>query len=143
MTIQQISVFVPNVPGWLADITETLAKNEIDIRALSIADTTDFGILRIIVDKPAETLAVLRGNDMIVTVTDVLAVHIDDQPGGLSFILRLLADANISIEYLYAFVTRKENNAYVVFRLEDNAAANDIFEKNGVKLAAPEDIYEM
>jgi len=143
MTIKQVSVFVSNTPGSLTEITKMLAAHHIDIRALSIADTADFGILRLIVDKPDEAISLLRNEGVVVSITDVLAVHLDDQPGSLSAVLDVLADAQISIEYLYAFVTRKADGAYVVLRVEDADAANDVLIKNGVSLASPEDVYEM
>lgn len=143
MTIKQISVFVSNMTGGLADIAETISKNGIDIRALSIADTTDFGILRLIVDDPDKAQTALSEAGYVVSATDVVAAHIDDQPGGLASVLRLLADAEISIEYVYAFVTRKAKNAYVVFRLEDNERACKVLCENGVKLASPEEVYKI
>ena len=141
MTIDQISVFVENRPGRLAEITEIIGNAGIDMCAMSIADTTDFGILRLIVDDPGKALELLRSAECVVSVTQVLAVSIEDQPGSLAKVLRILADAGISIEYLYAFITRKEGNAYVVFRLEDNGAATALLEKHGIKTAEIDEIY--
>lgn len=143
MTIKQVSVFVSNTPGSLTEITKMLAAHHIDIRALSIADTADFGILRLIVNKPDEAIELLRGEGIVVSITDVLAVQLDDQPGSLSGVLDILSEAQISIEYLYAFVTRRSDGAYVVLRVEDCEAANDVLVKNGISLASPEDIYAM
>ena len=104
MTVQQISVFVENRQGKLVEVLETLSARNIDLRALSIADTSDFGILRLIVNKPEEAVKALAEADYVTSVTDVLAVSLDDTPGSLARVLRILADAAISVEYLYAFV---------------------------------------
>jgi len=143
MTIKQISVFVSNMTGGLADVAEDIGKGGVDIRALSIADTTDFGILRLIVDNPDRALETLRADGYVVSVTDVVAAHIDDTPGGLARVLRILADAGIGIEYVYAFVTRQAKNAYVVFRLDDGERGCRILEENGVRLASPDEVYKL
>ena len=144
MTIKQISIFVSNMTGGLAEVAETVGASGIDIRALSIADTTDFGILRLIVDDPDRALTVLQEAGYVVSVTEVLAASIADCPGGLAKVLRVLADANIPIEYVYAFASRNSvESAYVVLRLEDNAVAADVLEKNGVKLISSDEIYNI
>ncbi|MDR2770924.1 MAG: ACT domain-containing protein [Clostridiales Family XIII bacterium] len=143
MTIDQLSVFVENSPGRLAEITGILGDAGIDLRAMSIADTKDFGILRVIVSEPVRALEVLRAADCVVSVTPVLAVSIEDAPGSLSRVLRVLADAGISIEYIYAFITRKTGNAYVIFRVEDNERAIDAFAAHGVNTVGAAEIYEL
>lgn len=143
MTINQISVFVENKAGRLAEITDLLGKNGVDLRAMSIADTSDFGILRVIVDDPQKALDALSGSGCIVTVTPVIAAKIDDQPGGLAFVLKILSDADISIEYLYAFVSRKSDGAYVVLRVEDTEAACRVLNGNDVSVASPEELYNI
>ncbi|MGM9521672.1 MAG: hypothetical protein ACI3VB_04255 [Oscillospiraceae bacterium] len=144
MTIKQISVFVSNMTGGLAEVTEAIRDSDIDVRALSIADTTDFGILRLIVNDPDKALSVLKDAGFIVSVTDVLAARIDDCPGGLSKVLRILADENIAIEYVYAFAARnRADSAYVVIRLEDNDHAGRVLEENGVKLLSSDEIYNI
>jgi len=143
MTIEQISVFVENKAGRLAEITELLGNAGIDMRAMSIADTTDFGILRLIADDSQKALSILRDAGCIVTVTPVLAVPISDTPGSLASILRLVSDAGISVEYLYAFITRRAKDAYVILRVEDNSAAEALFEKNGITLASHDDLYKL
>ncbi len=140
MTIKQISVFVENKSGHLARITSLLGKNGVDLRAMSIADTTDFGILRIIVNDTEKAISILKNEGCIVSVTDVLAVEMGDTPGSLAKILTLLSDSGISIEYLYAFITRKHGHAYVILRVEDNDAAAAILAKNGISLPAPEEL---
>ena len=143
MTITQISAFVENKAGKLAEVTETLGGHGIDIRALSIADTSDFGILRLIVDKPAEAVKCLTEAGFIISETDVIAVPIEDSCGGLGKILRIFADTDVSIEYCYAFVSRKENTAYVVFRVEDSRQAAKILDEHGIHQASPEDVYTL
>ena len=134
MPIKQISVFVENKEGRLAEITETIAKAGVDIRALSIADTTDFGILRLIVDKPQETEKVLKEAGFTVSVTNVIAVGIDDVPGGFAKPMRVLANAHIDVEYMYAFISRDTKKAYVILRVNDNDTAIKALEEAGTVL---------
>jgi hypothetical protein len=143
MTIDQISVFVENKPGKLAEITGLIGDAGIDLRAMSIADTTDFGILRLIVDKPQLAYDILKKADCVVSVTQVIAVSIEDKPGCLAKVLKLLSDEGINIEYVYAFITRKKEDAYVIFRMEDNERAVKILTENGIKLASGEEIYDL
>jgi hypothetical protein len=143
MTIDQLSIFVENGPGRLAEITELLGDAGIDLRAMSIADTRDFGILRVIANEPARAREILRAAGCVVSVTPVLAVAIEDSPGSLSRVLRALSDAGVSIEYLYAFITRKKDSAYVIFRVEDNKRAEDILTARGIKTAGAEEIYDL
>lgn len=140
--IKQISIFVENKFGRLASIIETLAKNNIDISALSIADTTDFGILRIIVDKPEEAVIVLKEHGVAVKCTDVIAVAIDDTPGGLSKILEILTNENITIDYMYAFVGKKEGKALMVVKTDDLEKTQEVLEKTAyASLVDISDIY--
>ncbi len=143
MIIKQISIFVENKKGRLAEITETLAKAEANIRALSIADTTDFGILRIIVDKPDEAAAALKEAGITVSVTNVIAVGINDVPGAFSVPMRILADAEIDVEYMYAFITRKSEKAYVILRVADNDAAAKVLLDKGVELLDEEGFHSL
>ncbi|MDR2056402.1 MAG: ACT domain-containing protein [Desulfovibrio sp.] len=140
MTVDQLSVFVENKPGHLLEITEALGEAGIDLRALSIGDTAEFGVLRLIVSEADRALAVLREAGFTVSLTQVLAVSLADTPGSLSKILRVIAGAGINVEYLYAFVTRKSGGAYVVFRVEDNAAATAVLDKNGIVPVGPEEL---
>ena len=134
MIIKQISAFVENRPGRIAEITKILADNDIDLRALSIADTTDFGILRIIVKEPEEVAELLKKNRVTVALTDVAAIKLPDRPGALSLMLELLADNCISVEYLYAFVARTESDsACVVIRASDTAKAEKVLTENGYR----------
>ncbi len=143
MLIKQISVFVENKEGRLAEITETIAKAGVDIRALSIADTTDFGILRLIVDKPHETEKVLRDSGFTVSVTSVIAVGIDDVPGGFAKPMRVLANAHIDVEYMYAFISRDTKKAYVILRVNDNATAAKALEEAGIALLDENGFHDM
>ena len=132
MTIDQLSVFVENKPGHMLEITETLGNAKIDLRALSIGDTAEFGVLRLIVNDPLRAEKILREAGFAVSITPVLAVSLADTPGSLGKILRVIAAAGINVEYLYAFVTRKSGGAYVVFRVEDNQAATAVLGQNGI-----------
>ena len=143
MLIKQISVFVENKEGRLAEITETIAKAGVDIRALSIADTTDFGILRLIVDKPHETEKVLRDSGFTVSVTSVIAVGIDDVPVGFAKPMRVLANAHIDVEYMYAFISRDTKKAYVILRVNDNATATKVLEEAGIVLLDENGFHDM
>lgn len=132
MTVKQISVFVENKAGKLAELTEYLHQNNIDMRALSIAETQDFGIVRIIVDDPYKTSCILKEAGYVVSITPVLAVEMPDEPGSLFRILKTLGDGDISLEYMYAFLTRKEATAYMILRVEDNEKAVEVLNKNGI-----------
>lgn len=131
MIIKQISIFVENKPGRLAEITGIIAKNNINIRALSVADTTHFGILRIIVDNPEEVERVLRESGLTVSITSVITACIHNRPGGLAEVLSLLADNDIAIEYMYAFIAKSDNEAYVVMRIEAETAAVKLLRDHG------------
>ena len=132
--IKQISIFVENKKGRLAEITETLAQAGANIRALSIADTTDFGILRLIVDDADKAAAALKEAGVTVSITNVIAVGIDDKPGAFAVPMRILADAGIDVEYMYAFITRNSEKAYVILRVADNDAAAKALSEKGVEL---------
>ncbi len=131
MIIEQISIFVENKSGRLAEITNIIAKNNINIKALSVADTTNFGILRIIVDNPKEVERVLKNAGLTVSITSVITACIHNRPGGLAEVLGLLADNSITIEYMYAFIAKSENEAYVVMRIEDEEKAVNLLKANG------------
>ena len=141
MTIDQISVFVENKPGKLAEVVEALASENIDMRALSIVDTSSFGILRLIVNKPALAQKVLRDAGCLVTVNEVIPVAVSDTPGGLALVLRVLSEHGIGVEYAYAFVAHKQGQAYVVLRVEDNDFAIKTLEEHGIKLLTAEEMY--
>ena len=143
MLIKQISVFIENQPGKLSEVTQVLGENGIDMSALSLADTTDFGILRLIVDDPERAAAVLREHHFIVKLTDVVAAVMDDRPGGLTAILSLLADANVSVEYLYAFVGNRDGHAVVVMRTDDAETTLAALAAHHVNVLTPKDVYRL
>lgn len=143
MQIKQLSVFVENKPGRLAEITEALAAAGVDIRAISVADTSDFGILRLIVDRPEEAVLALKEAGMTVSLTDVIAVGIDDKPGSFAKSVRVLADAGLTIEYMYAFISRDKGKAYIIIRVDDSVLASKALEESGVHLLTAEAIYNM
>ena len=123
MTVRQISIFLENSPGKLQGLSDILDKYGINMQALSLAETTDFGIVRLIVDDPYKASTVLKDEGYICSITKVLAVEIPDTPGGLAGAIRALGDEGINIEYMYAFITKRKNVAYVIFRVEDNERA--------------------
>ena len=142
MQIQQLSVFIENKPGRMAEVTEVLAEANIDIRAISVADTRDFGILRVIVDKPKEAVEALKAHGMTVTLTKVIAVGIDDKPGAFSKAVRLLSNEGFDVEYMYA-ISRDKGKAYVIIRLDNGQKAAEALHANGFEILSPEAIYGM
>lgn len=140
MFIKQLSIFVENKVGRLQSIIDALGENDVNISALSIADTTDFGILRIIVDNPDKAKLVLKGMGVISKTTDVIAVYIDDRTGGLASVLNVVTDAGISIEYMYAFLGRKEGKALMVLKADDEEMAEKVLSQNGISLAGIDEI---
>ena len=135
MSIKQISVFLENKPGALYAMTGVLAQNKIDMRAFSLAETSDFGIARIIVDDVYKTATVLREAGFINKITPVLGVAIPDVPGGLNKVLQVLTDAKVNVEYMYAFLGGKGvDHAYMIFRVEDAAAASAALAQRGIKV---------
>ena len=143
MAIQQLTVFVENRQGSVVSITESLSANNVNIRALSIAETQDFGILRLIVNDKDAALKTLSDEGYLIKVTDVVGVKIGDAPGKLSAALRVLDTAGINVEYLYAFMARTEKHAYVVLRVEDNAVAEAALEGAGFHLITEADINKL
>lgn len=143
MLVKQISVFVENVPGKLVEVSQILGENNIDMSALSLADSSDFGILRLIVNDPDKAYQVLREHDFVVKQSEVIAVVIDDRPGGLTGVLQMLSGANLSVEYMYAFVGSQDGHAVVVLRANDTEAALKVLEANHVSTLEPKDIYRM
>ncbi len=143
MAIKQLTVFVQNRKGTMVSLTDILAKNEINIRALSIAETEDFGVLRLIVNDEAAATKILEENGYLIKVIDVLGVKIGDKPGALTSALDVLDKADINVEYLYAFMARTEKHAYVVLRVEDNATAEKALEDAGFHLITNADICKL
>jgi len=133
MLIKQISVFLENRKGKLVEITDILAKNNINIRALSLADTADYGVLRMIVNDTVKAEKVLRENKIIVSINSMVSVSLPDEPGGLSKVLHVLADNDLQIEYTYAFISHDADRAFVLMRIEEDLKAYDILTKFGFK----------
>ena len=143
MAIKQLTIFVQNSKGTIVSVTDLLAKNNVNIRALSIAETKDFGILRLIVNNNDTATKILQENGYLIKVIDVIGVKIGDEPGELTSALAVLDKANINVEYLYAFMTRTEKHAYVVLRVEDNASAETVLTNEGLKLISEHDILKL
>lgn len=142
--IQQISVFVENRPGALQAMTAVLAENGIDMRAFSLAETSDFGIARIIVNDVYKTTTVLRDAGFVHNVTQVLGVALSDTPGGLDKVLRVLAAADVNVEYLYAFFGgRKGRDAYTIFRVADNAKAAAALAAQGIRQVEQDELLDL
>lgn len=140
MTIKQLSIFVENKTGRLHSIMDTLSSAGVDITALSIADTTDFGILRVIVSDIFAAREALKSIGVVSKITDVIAVYIDHKVGGLASVIDHLSDEGVSIEYMYAFLGRKEGKALMVLKVDDQQKAIKIFNSNNVKLASNDEI---
>ena len=143
MAIKQLTVFVPNKKGSIVEVTDILAKNDINMRALSIAETEDFGILRLIVNDEKKAEKVLKEQEYLIKVVDVVGVKIGDEPGKLTSALDVLDKKDINVEYLYAFMARTEKHAYVVLRVEDNTAAETALENAGFHLITDADICKL
>ncbi len=140
MFIKQVSIFVENKHGKVSEIIDLLGKNDIDINALSIADTIDYGVLRLVVNKPNTACKILKENNYVVKVNDVIGISIDNKPGGLSKALNLLKEKNVDIQYLYAFLGGNKNSASVMLKVENLDEALDIFTKNDIELLNAKDI---
>ena len=143
MTVNQISVFLENKPGQLAELTRALSENDISLRALSIADTRDYGIARLMVDDPYKTALVLKEGGWVSKMTPVLAVQMPDQPGALEQILDVLARSGIDREYIYAFLSHKINSACLVIRAENNEKAAKVLTEHGIALVSQEELYKI
>jgi hypothetical protein len=143
MTIDQISIFLENRPGTLAALTQTLADKKINMRAMSLADTADFGIARIIVDDSKGVADMLRDAEYIVKVNPVLALEIPDEAGSLNKILKLLGENGRNIEYMYGFTGRKTNSAYMIMRATNAAAAEEVLAGAGVHLLGEQDLAKI
>ena len=143
MQVRQISVFMENRAGRLREITGILAKAKINLRAMTLADTSDFGILRLIVDNPNKAVEILRKEGFTLRENTVIACVIADKPGGLADILNVLADKNISVEYMYGFLGKHEHEAVMIIRVEQTETAIETLLESGAKLLKGEQIYSM
>lgn len=143
MKVEQISIFVENRSGRLAEVTQALAKADINIRALYLAEAGDFGILRLIVNDTEKAINVLRESGFTVSKTEVIAIAVPDRPGGLARILLNIKDSGINVEYMYAFVEKSTENAIVVFRFDDISKAIDTLKRENVKILTGEEVYSL
>ncbi len=143
MKINQISVFLENRKGRLYDVTDILGKNKIDIRALTVAESQDFGVLRMVVDKPQEALNLLKANGFVANFTEIVALEVEDKPGGLSKILGILTKNNINVEYMYGFVEKFSKKALMVFRFENTDKALDVLTKHKIKILKKDNIVKL
>jgi hypothetical protein len=134
MTAIQISVFIENKSGRLAEVTQALAEANVNIRALSLAETIDYGVLRLIVDKPNEAKAALTAAGFTVTETGVIAVEMPDRPGGLAHLVEIITGQGLNIEYCYAFVSKRGDDAVVIFRTDDAEAAMKALQDGGERV---------
>jgi len=132
--ITQLSIFLENRLGRLREVVSLLGENNINIRALSLADKASYGILRIIVDKRKQATGILKGNNFSVNETDVIAAEVEDKPGGLASILKIFVENGINVEYMYAFVEKTGEKAIVVFRVENPGKGEEILKKNNIKV---------
>lgn len=143
MLISQVSVFIENETGTLYEIADILGKNNINIRALSLADTSDFGILRLILDDPMRGYDILKHCDFTVGKTDVIAVEVPDKPGGLASVLKVLKDNFVNIEYMYAFVERSGESAVMIFRFDETEKAIEALNNSNIVTISADKLYSL
>ena len=143
MKVEQISVFLENKPGSLAEVTRILGESGVNIRALSLADTKDFGILRLIVNDNEKAREILGRKGLTVRKTEVVAVEVPDRPGGLAEILKILFEADINVEYLYAFVQQSGENAIIIFRFDETDRAIEVLSKKQFKILEGKKVYAL
>lgn len=143
MKVKQISIFIENKSGRLAEVTRVLGEKGVNIQALSLADTSDFGILRLLVDNTDVALETLKEGGFTVNKTEVVAVEVPDQPGGLCEILQVLDSAEINVEYMYAFVDRNAGNAVIIFRFDEIDSAIDTLQDKGINILSGEQLYNL
>jgi hypothetical protein len=140
MKITQLSVFLENRKGRLYEVCSLLGQNSVNIRALTIAETETFGVLRIVVDNPQQALKVFRDHHITANVTSVVAVEVDDRPGGLAAVLKTLSENNVNVEYMYGFVEKASDKAMLVFRFEDPDRATKVLTDNKIRVIGESDI---
>jgi len=143
MKVKQIAIFLENKSGRLADISHALAENAINIRALSLADTADFGILRLVVNDTTKAQQVLKENGFTVGITEVLVVEVPDKPGALDCILQVVRQAGLNVEYMYAFTKKSGESGMLLFRFDDQDAAVEVFRKAGCRLLSDDEVHAL
>lgn len=143
MLIKQISIFIENKPGKLSEVADILAMENINIHSLSLADTADFGILRLIVNDPESAMELLKCAGVTVAITQVLAVEVPDEAGGMAGVMKIMDNQHISLEYMYGFVERTRDRAVLIMRFEQPAEAIDILTKNGWNILKAEEVISL
>ena len=143
MILEQLSIFLENRAGRLCDVTKALSEAEVNIRALALADTSDFGILRIIVSDTKKAKEILKENGFTVGRTNVVAVEVKDEPGGLHHVLEILSKENINVEYMYAFVQQSRQNAVLIFRFDRTDQAIEVLKNAGIRALPGEELYKI
>ncbi len=143
MIVKQVSIFLENRAGRLAEVTGILADQDINIRALSLADSVDFGILRLIVDDVEKAKAILKQEGLTVRETDVVAIEVPDRPGGLAHLLQLLKGEKLNVEYMYAFVKAPSQSAVMIFRFHDLPKALEVLQRKGIRALPGDELYNM
>jgi hypothetical protein len=143
MKLTQISIFLENRKGRLYDVCSLLGKNKVNIRALTVAESEQFGILRIVVDKPEATAALLKKHGFVASLTDIVAVEVADKPGGLADILKIFSVSSINVEYMYGFVERKSDKAILVFRFDEPDKAIELLKKKKIKVIGRKEIGDL
>lgn len=143
MSVKQISVFLENKPGQLNQMTNVLSEHDIDMKALALAETTDFGIARFIVDDVLETVTVLNQEGYISRLTPVIAVEIPDEPGALNRVLQIFTDNEINLEYMYAILSSEGQKAYMIFKVHDDVKASAALTAAGIDVLSQEDLAEL
>lgn len=141
MKVEQIAIFLENKAGRMADITAILAQNGINIRAMSLADTADFGILRLIVNDTARARQILKENGFTVGSTQVVVAEVEDKPGGLARVLQVIKECELNIEYMYAFTQKSGETGLIIFRFDELDRAIDQLVKSGVRLLSGDEVY--
>lgn len=134
MAIKQLSILIPNEKGALADLTETFGEADIDIRAISVSDTTEYGILRTVVDDSARAVKYLAGKGIVAKESEILAINPEDKRGSLTTVFKLLGEHDINIDYIYSFVVRQHEDQYFVLKVDDIAKAEQLLEEHGVEV---------
>jgi hypothetical protein len=141
MLIKQISIFIPNKKGSLSELTDILVAQGIDIRAIAVFDTSEFGILRIVVDDPDRAVEILNKEGVVAKVSKVIAVEPEDKPGSLNQIFTILRDADINIDYIYSFIMRKKEMPYIVLKVDEQEKAVEVLTSNGINVINKEEVY--
>nr|WP_082706368.1 acetolactate synthase [Methanobrevibacter sp. YE315] len=143
MRIKQLSIFLQNRMGSLSKPLEVLSENDVNIRAMCMADTSEFGILRLVVDDPEKGREVLEENNFLVKITEIIGVEMNDAPGGLTSVLKVIKDNEIDLEYLYAFTHDKENKAILLLHADEIERLSDVLKDNNIPIVPSEEVYNL